>query len=48
MLREIQNEGDSAVEQFALEFDQQSPRIINLQPFEDYAIEAKNWPKQFE
>ncbi len=41
MLSLIESEGDEAIEQFALKFDQQKPRFIQLKPFEDYPLEPE-------
>lgn len=39
ILRTIQLEGDSAIEKYALEFDQQRPEIIPLKPFSEYELD---------
>lgn len=38
ILTSIRNEGDSAIERFSLEFDQQLVKVIALKPFEDYQL----------
>jgi len=38
ILTSIRNEGDSAIEGFSLEFDQQPVKVIDLKPFEDYQL----------
>lgn len=39
ILNDIKTEGDSAVERFAQQFDQQSVKIIELKPFEEYCLD---------
>lgn len=41
ILHKIQQVGDSAIDQYALEFDQQPPTIIPLKPFEEYALDKE-------
>ncbi|MCP4414175.1 MAG: histidinol dehydrogenase [Gammaproteobacteria bacterium] len=41
MLTLIESEGFEAIERFAVKFDQQKPRFIQLKPFEDYPLEAE-------
>lgn len=38
ILTSIRNEGDSAIDRFSLEFDQQPVKVIDLKPFEDYQL----------
>ena len=38
ILHLIRNDGDSAIEQFALQFDNTKPEFINLKPFEEYNL----------
>ncbi len=38
MLADIEQSGDSAIEKYALKFDQTMPKMIPLKPFEDYQL----------
>jgi len=41
MLALIKSEGDEVIDQLALKFDGNKPRIIPLKPFEDYQLQAE-------
>lgn len=41
ILGAIQEEGDSAIESYSLEFDRQPVKVIELKPFEDYQLEEE-------
>ena len=41
ILGDIQSQGNTAIERFSKEFDQQEVRLISLKPFEDYQLDKQ-------